>query len=226
MNAAWFPLFRYQASSGGGGPLAGCSLPGCAIEALLNRSSRRLAGGSAGGRVKLRSIVVLRLGQRYVRDDRTLTHLCLVSRALGAESIYLEDAEKDVTATLDGVNKTWGGEFKALLGVPWRRVIQDAKKEGRSVVHLTMYGTPIQDAAPRLRSLDKILIVVGGPKVPGRVYHEADFNVAVTSQPHSEVAALAIALHEIQSGEELKRTFQKSRLRILPSARGKRVVEN
>ncbi|MDE1852282.1 MAG: tRNA (cytidine(56)-2'-O)-methyltransferase [Thaumarchaeota archaeon] len=173
-----------------------------------------------------RSIKVLRLGQRYVRDDRTLTHLCLVSRALGAESIYLEDAEKDVIATLDGVNKTWGGDFKAFLGVPWRRVIQDAKKEGRSVVHLTMYGTPIQDAAPQLRGLDKILIVVGGPKVPGRVYHEADFNVAVTSQPHSEVAALAIALHEVQSGEELKRTFQKSRLRILPSARGKRVVEN
>jgi tRNA (cytidine56-2'-O)-methyltransferase len=176
--------------------------------------------------MRLKSIRVLRLGQRYVRDDRTLTHLCLVSRALGAESIYLEDAEKDVTATLDGVNKAWGGDFRAFLGAPWRRVIQDAKKEGRTVVHLTMYGVPIQDIASQLRGLDKILIVVGGPKVPGRVYHEADFNVAVTSQPHSEVAALAIALHEIQGGEELKRTFQKSKLRILPSARGKRVVEN
>ena len=173
-----------------------------------------------------RSIRVLRVGQRYVRDDRTLTHLCLVSRALGAETIYLEDAEKDVTATLDEVNSTWGGDFKAVLGVSWRKMIQEAKKEGRKVVHLTMYGLPIQDVAPSLRELDKILLVIGGPKVPGRVYHEADFNVAVTSQPHSEVAALAIALHEIQSGEELKRTFQKSKLRILPSARGKRVVEN
>jgi tRNA (cytidine56-2'-O)-methyltransferase len=173
-----------------------------------------------------RSIRVLRVGQRYVRDDRTLTHLCLVSRALGAETIYLEDAEKDVTGTLDEVNRTWGGDFKAVLGVSWRKMIQEAKKEGRKVVHLTMYGLPIQDVAPSLRELDKILLVIGGPKVPGRVYHEADFNVAVTSQPHSEVAALAIALHEIQNGEELKRTFQKSKLRILPSARGKRVVEN
>jgi tRNA (cytidine56-2'-O)-methyltransferase len=169
---------------------------------------------------------VLRVGQRYVRDDRTLTHLCLVSRALGAESIYLQDAEKDVTGTLEEVNKTWGGEFNAVLGTPWRKVIQDAKKEGWSVVHLTMYGVPIQEVAPELRSLEKVLLVVGGPKVPGKVYHEADYNVSVTSQPHSEIAALAIALHEIQSGEELKRTFQKSRLRILPSARGKRVVEN
>jgi tRNA (cytidine56-2'-O)-methyltransferase len=172
------------------------------------------------------SITVLRVGQRYVRDERTLTHLCLVSRALGAETIYLEDAEKEVLATLDGVNKTWGGDFKAVLGGSWRGVIRDAKKEGRKVVHLTMYGMPIQEVVPELRKLDKVLIVVGGPKVPGRVYHEADYNVAVTSQPHSEVAALAIMLHEIQGGEELKRTFQKSKLRILPNPRGKRVVEN
>jgi tRNA (cytidine56-2'-O)-methyltransferase len=173
-----------------------------------------------------RSIRVVRLGQRYVRDDRTLTHLCLVSRALGAESIYLEDAEKDVTGTLNQVNAAWGGDFKAVLGVPWRKLIQEAKKEGRTIVHLTMYGLPLQEVAPKLRELEKILVVVGGPKVPGRVYHEADYNVAVTSQPHSEIAALALVLHEIQNGEELKRTFQKSKLRILPTAHGKRVVEN
>ena len=172
------------------------------------------------------SIRVLRVGQRYFRDDRTLTHLCLVSRALGAESIYLEDAEKDVGGTLDDVNRTWGGDFRLFLGAPWRKVLQDARREGRSVVHLTMYGLPISEVAPKLRKLEKILVVVGGPKVPGRVYHEADYNVAVTSQPHSEIAALAIALHEIQGGEELKRAFEKSRLRILPSARGKRVVGN
>ena len=173
-----------------------------------------------------KSIRVLRLGQRYVRDDRTLTHLCLVSRALGAESIYLEDAEKGVVKTLDEVNATWGGEFKAILGVPWRTVVKEAMAEGRSVVHLTMYGLPLADEAAELRKLERILLVVGGPKVPGKVYHDADYNVAVTSQPHSEIAALAIALHEIQSGEELKRTFQKSKLKILPSARGKKVVEN
>ena len=172
------------------------------------------------------SIHVLRLGQRYLRDDRTLTHLCLVSRALGAELIYLEDAEKEVIATLEAVNRTWGGDFRVVLGEPWKGVVRKAKQEGRSVVHLTMYGMPIQDVAPRLRGVAKVLLVVGGPKVPGKMYHEADFNVAVTSQPHSEVAALAIALHEIQGGEELKRAFQKSKLRILPSPRGKRVVEN
>ena len=131
-----------------------------------------------------------------------------------------------MTGTLEEVNKTWGGEFKAVLGTPWRRVIQDAKKEGRKVVHLTMYGVPLQDAVESLRKEEKLLVVVGGPKVPGKVYHEADYNVAVTSQPHSEIAALAIVLHEVQKGEELKRAFPKSRLRIVPSPRGKNVVEN
>ena len=172
-----------------------------------------------------RSITVLRIGQRFVRDDRTLTHLCLVSRALGAESIFLEDAENDVIRTVEEVNKTWGGEFQVVLGAPWRKVLKDSKKEGRTVVHLTMYGIPIQEVVEKLRGVERLLLVVGGPKVPGKVYREADFNVAVTSQPHSEIAALAIALHEIQSGEELKRAFQKSRLRILPSPRGKRVVQ-
>jgi tRNA (cytidine56-2'-O)-methyltransferase len=173
-----------------------------------------------------KSIRVLRVGERYVRDDRTLTHLCLVSRALGAEAIYIGDVEKNIVGTLEEVNKTWGGNFNTIVGQPWKKVIREAREDGRKVVHLTMYGVPLQDVVDELRKLDRMLIVVGGPKVPGKVYHEADYNVAVTSQPHSEIAALAIVLHEIQGGEELKRTFGKSRLRILPSPRGKRVVES
>jgi tRNA (cytidine56-2'-O)-methyltransferase len=173
-----------------------------------------------------KSIRVLRVGQRYVRDDRTLTHLCLVSRALGAESIYLEDVEKDVLGTVADVNKRWGGNFEVVIGRPWRSVLSEAKSEGRKVVHLTMYGLPLQDVISELRGAEKLLIVVGGPKVPGKVYHSADYNVSVTTQPHSEIAALAITLHEVQFGEELKRSFGKSRLRIVPSPSGKRVIEN
>jgi tRNA (cytidine56-2'-O)-methyltransferase len=173
-----------------------------------------------------KSIKVLRVGQRYVRDDRTLTHLCLVSRALGAEAIYLDDVEKDVLRTVEEVNKNWGGSFEVILGRPWKRVLEEAKAEDRKIVHLTMYGIPLQDVVTTLRGMEKLLVVVGGPKVPGQVYHSADYNVSVTSQPHSEIAALAITLHEVQGGEELKRSFGKSKLRIIPSARGKRVMRD
>jgi tRNA (cytidine56-2'-O)-methyltransferase len=149
-----------------------------------------------------------------------------VSRALGAEAIYLEDVEKDIPATVKEVNETWGGNFDVFIGRTSKKLIAEAKSEGRKVVHLTMYGLPIQEKLDELRRVEKMLIVVGGPKVPGYVYHSADYNIAVTSQPHSEIAALAILLHEIQSGEELKRSFGKSKLRIIPSAKGKRVVES
>jgi len=168
----------------------------------------------------------MRVGQRYVRDDRTLTHLCLVSRALGADAIYIEKVEKDIPATISKVNRTWGGDFQVVVGRPWKRVMSEARREGRKVVHLTMYGVPLQEKVAELNREGKLLVVVGGPKVPGYVYHTADYNIAVTSQPHSEIAALALLLHEIQGGEELKRNFGKSKLRIIPSARGKKVIDN
>ncbi|HLQ03451.1 MAG TPA: tRNA (cytidine(56)-2'-O)-methyltransferase [Nitrososphaerales archaeon] len=170
------------------------------------------------------SIRVLRVGHRFVRDDRTLTHLCLVSRALGAEAINLEEAEAEIVQQVRDVNESWGGSFEVTVGTPWRRVVEAARKDGRKVVHLTMYGLPLLEKLGELRSFRKLLVVVGGPKVPGEMYHVADYNISVTTQPHSEIAALAIALHEIQGGEELKRDFGKSKLRVLPKERGKQVI--
>ncbi len=170
-----------------------------------------------------KSVRVLRIGHRHVRDYRTLTHLCLVSRAFGAESIYLEEIDDGLLESVREVREAWGGSFEVHQISSWKRALSEAKKEGRLVVHLTMYGVPIQDKVGELRSHDSLLVVVGGPKVPGEVYQVADYNIAVTSQPHSEVAALAVALHELQGGEELKKEFERSKLKIIPSEKGKRV---
>jgi tRNA (cytidine56-2'-O)-methyltransferase len=172
------------------------------------------------------NITVLRVGHRVVRDDRTLTHLCLTSRALGAEEIYLEELDPDVARVVREVNETWGGDFRVIEEKSWKNVVKAANMEGRKVVHLTMYGIPIQEKVEEIRKHPKLLIVVGGPKVPRELYFLSDYNVAVTSQPHSETAALAIALHLVQNGEELKRDFGKSKLRIQPRERGKRVVRS
>jgi tRNA (cytidine56-2'-O)-methyltransferase len=170
-----------------------------------------------------KSVRVLRIGHRYVRDYRTLTHLCLVARAFGAESIYLEEIDDGLLESVKEFREAWGGSFEVHQIASWKRALSEAKKEGRLVVHLTMYGVPIQDKVGELRSHDSFLVVVGGPKVPGEVYQVADYNIAVTSQPHSEVAALAVALHELQGGEELKKEFERSKLKIIPSEKGKRV---
>ena len=65
-------------------------------------------------------------------------------------------------------------------------------------------------------------MVVGGAKVPGEVYGLANWNVSVTSQPHSEVSALAVFLHELFEAQELDRVFEGARLSITPQDRGKR----
>lgn len=172
----------------------------------------------------LKSVRVVRVGHRYVRDYRTLTHLCLVSRALGAECVYLEEVEKELQETVGEVNRTWGGDF-TVLQAGWKRVFRQAKEEGRTIVHLTMYGDPLQDRLAELRKHESFLIAVGGPKVPGEVYKLADYNVAVSSQPHSEIAALAITIHDLQRGEELKKVFGDYKLKIIPSSRGKQVEQ-
>ena len=173
--------------------------------------------------METKSIRVLRIGHRFVRDYRTLTHLCLVSRAFGAESIFLEEIDDGLLEGVREVNEAWGGGFEVRKVPSWKSAINEAKKEGRKVVHLTMYGMPLQNKVIQMRSSNSFLVVVGGPKVPGDVYRAADFNIAVTSQPHSEIAALAVTLHELQSGEELKKEFGPSKMKIIPSEHGKRV---
>lgn len=158
-----------------------------------------------------------------MRDDRTITHLCLVSRALGAEAIILEQVEKELRDTMGEVCQRWGGEFQILEEPSWKKVVLAAKNDGRAVIHLTMYGLPLQDRLGEMRRLDRFLVVVGGPKVPREIYSLADFNIAITNQPHSEVAALAILLHELQEGKELKRKFSESELKIIPQDHGKKV---
>src|SRR5712692_4429378 len=104
-------------------------------------------------------IQVLRVGHRFVRDDRTLTHLCLVSRALGAGAIYLEDAEDEIVKRIEEVNESWGGSFEVNVGTPWRSVVQAMKKDRRKVVHLTMYGLPLLEKVRELRRLRRLLLV-------------------------------------------------------------------
>ena len=115
----------------------------------------------------LKSVKVVRVGHRYVRDYRTLTHLCLVSRALGVEAVYLEEVEKELEKTVEDVDRTWGGDFRVVEG-KWKQVFVDSKAEGRTVVHLTMYGAPLQDKLADLRKKKSFLIAVGGPRSPPR----------------------------------------------------------
>ena len=68
-------------------------------------------------------------------------------------------------------------------------------------------------------------MVVGAEKVPGEMYGLADYNVAVTGQPHSEIASLALFLDRLYEGTEFNREFPGAKIRIVPSRAGKQTEE-
>jgi tRNA (cytidine56-2'-O)-methyltransferase len=88
-----------------------------------------------------------------------------------------------------------------------------------------MYGEPLAPREAELRERDRLLVVVGAEKVPGEIYGLADYNIAVTGQPHSEISSLAVFLDHLFSGEELGRSFPGARIRIVPSRDGKETEE-
>jgi len=170
------------------------------------------------------TIEVLRIGQRLVRDDRVTTHVALVSRAFGASKIFMNEVNPEIRETVEKVNKSWGGNFEVEFIDDWRKILKSKKKESVKIVHLTMYGERINDVQEKIRGEKNILIVVGAEKVPREVYDYADYNVAVGSQPHSEISALAIVLDRIFCGAQFDAKYDNARLEIRPSKKGKSVT--
>ncbi|MDI9614957.1 tRNA (cytidine(56)-2'-O)-methyltransferase [Methanothermobacter sp.] len=172
-------------------------------------------------------IRVLRLGHRKSRDARITTHVCLTARAFGASEVILSGEEDPkLMEGVDDVVKRWGGPFRVSYRRNWQGVIESWKQMGGEVVHLTMYGLPARDVIPDLReSPAGKLVVVGGARVPGKVYRLADYNVGVTNQPHSEVSSLAVFLHMLLDGGEFDLKFENPMIEVVPQAHGKKLIE-
>ncbi|MFB6079040.1 MAG: tRNA (cytidine(56)-2'-O)-methyltransferase [Halarchaeum sp.] len=169
-------------------------------------------------------VVVCRLGHRPGRDERMTTHVGLTARALGADRVVLPANAGQSLETVRDITSRFGGPFEAELDDEQHALIRDW--DGR-VVHLTMYGERVQDVEGEVRAAhadDPLLVVVGGEKVSFEVYDEADWNVAVTNQPHSEVAGLAVFLDRLFEGRELEREWDDAEQVVVPEETGKTVV--
>ena len=168
-------------------------------------------------------IEVVRIGQRVVRDDRVTTHVALVSRAFGAEKIFMTEVNPEIKDTLEKINKTWGGNFVVEFIDKWKPIIKKKKEENFKIVHLSMYGESINDVQEKISQEENLLVVVGAEKVPREIYDLADYNVGVGSQPHSEISALAILLDRIQKGKQFEKAFPDAKRKIIPTKMGKNV---
>jgi len=169
-------------------------------------------------------IAVLRLGHRPERDKRITTHVGLVARAFGAQEMILVGHDEKVEQGLRDVVDRWGGDFRLKAGASWKRETKRWKENGGKVVHLTMYGSVLDEVIDDIRGCEDIMVVVGAEKVPAEIYELADWNVGVGNQPHSEVAALAVFLDRLSEGQELAKRFD-GKIQIVPSSRYKKVIE-
>lgn len=174
-------------------------------------------------------IEVLRLSHRLPRDCRISTHCALVARAFGAGKMYYSGMhdlglEESVVKIVD----KFGGPFAIEYIKNDKKLVLQKKKEGFIIVHLTVYGLGFQEECRKIKKEalvsekdkkeKKTLIIVGGEKVEPFFYNNSDYNVAVGSQPHSEVAALALVLNELH-GE--KKEFSSAKIRIEGAKKGK-----
>ncbi len=165
-------------------------------------------------------VTVLRLGHRPFRDKRLTTHCALASRALGASCmVYSGEKDTSLEDSIRSVSRRWGGDFPIRYARNWRKELSAESTR----VHLTMYGLPFQKHIPKLRKSGPILLIIGGEKVPMEVYHSADYNLSVTSQPHSEVAGLALFLDRLYKGKELLSIHRDAEISVVPQKRGKLV---
>ncbi|TFF89185.1 MAG: tRNA (cytidine(56)-2'-O)-methyltransferase [Promethearchaeota archaeon] len=174
----------------------------------------------------MNKLIIIRFGYRLERDFRITTHLALVSRALGADGMIITDInDKKIKNSIEKINSQWGGNFFINMGVKWRTIIRQIKKNGDLLVHLTMYGKKLEDSIiNEIQNFQKdVYIFVGAKKVPPEIYKEANYNIAISHQPQSEVGALAIFLDRFFKGQNLYREFEDAKLQIIPSKAGKKV---
>ncbi len=172
-------------------------------------------------------IEVLRLNHRIGRDPRISTHVALTARAFGASRIYYSgDKDGKMEETINKITNNFGGNFQIEHIKEDLNLVKDKKKKGFLVLHLTVYGLAIQHEIKNLQKHKKILVIIGGEKVEPEFYRFADYNLAITNQPHSEVAALAVFLHEYFHGEELEKPFSNSKLEIMPNKNSKIVKKH
>ena len=165
---------------------------------------------------------ILRLGHRPERDKRITTHVALTARAFGASKVYISNPDSRVIKSVEEVVTKFGGNFKIIPASNPKKVVQDSNL---LIVHLTMFGLSIDESVKKIKDEKKgILFIVGAEKVPPWVFELADYNISIGNQPHSEVAALAIAMNNLNF-ESYNKKF-KGKLSVIPSATHREMAES
>ena len=162
-------------------------------------------------------ITVLAVGKctREVMID-----ICMTSRAFGASKVaFTIKEDRKVQNTLRKVSKEWGGKFSIAFNTDYMKMIGNSPNY--KTVFLTQYGVPVEKVKHSIRTYKNMTIVVAlSSKYTQKLMEVADFNVSITTQPHSSTSAIAVFLNTYFNGRENAIQFENATTKIIPAERG------
>ncbi len=150
--------------------------------------------------------------------------LAMVSRAFGASNITFCPGEKDGKRLIkycQAMSRRWGGNFGVSYTDDWKRFI--AERKNYLKIYLTRYGMSMTKLGYQVRTYKNVLAIVSFTESIKPLYDAADFNMSITTQPHSCSSSVAVFLHEFYSGRELSMHFENAKYKINPGDHGVRV---
>lgn len=141
--------------------------------------------------------------------------LCLTSRALGASEItFIGRKDPRLVRSINTINRNWGGKFRVSFVKSYDEIMSNSKKSIK--IYLTRYGAPLQGKSQTIRTYKSIILIVTLKDNVKQIHDTSDFNISVSSQPHSSSGAVAIFLHEYYKGRELAMHFENARYKLVP----------
>ncbi|MEM3227432.1 MAG: hypothetical protein QXK65_00600 [Candidatus Micrarchaeaceae archaeon] len=110
------------------------------------------------------------------------------------------------------LNRRWGGNFEVKFERDWRKSIESKKNYEK--IYLTMDGVAINKIIYSVRTYKNILLIVSLQNTKKEIKRMVDFNVSITTQPHSTISSIAVFLHMFYSGRELAIRFNNAKYKI------------
>jgi len=148
--------------------------------------------------------------------------LSMVARAFGASNITFVSGKsgdnKKLMKYCEAMDKKWGGKFGVSFADNWKEFISEKKNYLK--VYLTRYGTPMKRHEYQINTYKNVLAIVSFTETIKQLYKSADFNISITTQPHTCTSSVAIFLHNFYKGRELAMHFENAAYKIEPEEHG------
>lgn len=149
-----------------------------------------------------------------------MTDICMTSRAFGASKIsFTCNEDRKVANAVGKISDAWGGKFAISFNADYKKMMSNSPNYKK--IFLTQYGLPVQKVNHSLRTYKNIMVIVSlTDALAQRLIDAADFNVSITTQPHSSVSAIAVFLHTYFNGRENAMQFENAKMKVIPMERG------